>query len=879
VLDSRWSLARAGTRQVVLIGGEPGVGKTRLITELAQDAHRDGATVLFGRCDEEPQIPYQPFLESFRHLVEHLPIDMLRAHTEIAGSALVPLAPDLADRVALPAPSANDGWLPDAARGRTFSAAASLLSSTSERTPVLLVLDDLHWAATPTLLLLRHLVRALTARPVMIAGTYRDTELGRTHPFADTLADLRREPDIDRLALGGIGVDGVRQLFTALRSEQPGALADTLHEETDGNPFLVVEMIRHLADGSDQAQLPAGARELIGRRLSRLSRDTDDVLAAAAIIGPEFELGVLTDVIARDEDRVLNAVEEALRAKLVDEAGATRYRFAHALVRQTLVDELSSTRRVRLHRRVGQAIEHRHGANIDHHLASLAYHFSEAAPGGDLDRAADYTLRAARQAIDQTAYESAIELTERGLATLEEASDTPDQARRSELLLVQSMAHERMGVDERLACEAARLAAVAARDAGSAHHLADAVWSYCRFVRVGWRGDDAAELAEEALRLLAPDDVIHRARVMAVLALNRGFAGERAAARRLAEGAVALARQVADVDTLANALSATAVAHWGTADVEAMRAATEEVFSLGIGPERPYLYLFGMRMRATVQLLDCDIAGFDETVATTEAIARQVSYGFFVLQSITWRAMRMLLEGRWEEGERILAELVPMSSDPNGFMAWAGLSFISELERGRAASVVPIFEDALANDESLAVFRIGAALGRLEMGEIEAARVHYEAGTEGGLGHLVDNWMLPLQLSWLAAVVHRLGDRAMAAALWDRLEPYAGQPVVVASGMWVSGAWDRYRGLVASTLDRHDEAVALVEAALGVELLLCARPQAARSELALAQVLLTRNAPGDGELAVAALDRCITAARALDMRLLVNQATELRSAL
>jgi hypothetical protein len=213
-------------------------------------------------------------------------------------------------------------------------------------------------------------------------------------------------------------------------------------------------------------------------------------------------------------------------------------------------------------------------------------------------------------------------------------------------------------------------------------------------------------------------------------------------------------------------------------------------------------------------------------------------------------------------------------------MAWAGLSFISELERGRAARVVPIFEDALSNDESLAVFRIGAALGRLEMGEIEAARVHYAAATEGGLGHLVDNWMLPLQLSWLAAVVHRLGDRSMAAALWDRLEPYAGQPVVVASGMWVSGAWDRYRGLVASTLDRHDEAVALMEAALGVELLLLgARPQAARSELALAQVLVTRNAPGDRELALAALDRCVTAAGALDMRLLVNQATELRSAL
>lgn len=880
LLESRWSLARAGTRQVVLIGGEPGVGKTRLVTELAQHAHRQGATVLFGRCDEEPQIPYQPFLESFRHLVEHLPIDVLRAHTEIAGRALVRLAPDLADRVPLPPAIAGESWVGgDDARALAFSAGASLLSATSERTPVLLVVDDLHWAATPTLLLLRHLVRALTARPVMIVGTYRDTELGRTHPFADTLADLRREPDIDRLALSGLDVDGVRQLFTAMRSEQPGQLADTLHEETDGNPFLVVEMIRHLAEGSDPAQLPAGARELIGRRLSRLSHDTDDVLAAAAVIGPEFELGVLIDVVARDEDSVLNAVEEAMRAKLVDECGATRYRFAHALLRQTLLDELSSTRRVRLHRRVGEAIEHRHVGNVDDHLASLAYHFSEAAPGGDLDRAAAYTLRAAVQALDRTAYESAIALTERGLATLEEASDEPDQVRRSELLLVQSMAHERMGVDERLACEAARLAAEAARDAGSARHLADAVWSYCRFVRVGWRGDDAAELAEEALRLLSADDVIHRARVMAVLAINRGFAGERAAARHLADGAVALARKVGDVDTLANALNATAVAHWGTADVEAMRAATEDVFSLGIGPERPYLYLFGMRMRATVQLLDADLAGFDETVATTETVARQVSYGFFVMQSITWRAMRMLLEGRWKEGERILAELIPMSSDPNAFNAWAGLSFISELERGRAARVVPLFEDALANDESLAVFRIGAALGRLDMDDIDGARAHYAAATEDGLGSVVDNWMLPAQLSWLCNVVHRFDDRPMAAALWERLEPYAGRPVVVASGMWVNGAWDRYRGLVASTLGRHDDAVALVQAALEVEGQLGARPHGARSELALAQVLQTRDAPGDRELARAAIIRCLSTAGDLDMRQLVSQASEMLDSL
>jgi tetratricopeptide (TPR) repeat protein len=436
-----------------------------------------------------------------------------------------------------------------------------------------------------------------------------------------------------------------------------------------------------------------------------------------------------------------------------------------------------------------------------------------------------------------------------------------------------------MGVDERLARDAAKHAAEAARDAGSAHQLADAVWAYCRFVRVGWRGDEAAELAEEALRLLGEDDVIQRARVTAVLAMTRGFAGERAESQRLADHALALARRAGDDDTLANALISKAVSRWGTADVETMRAASDELFTLGIGPERPYLYLFGMRMRATVQLLDVDLTAFDETVATTEGVARQVSYGFFVLQSISWRAMRMLLEGRWKEAEQVIAELVPMSTDPNGFLAWAGLSFIGQLERGRAQTVVPLFEQALAKDESLGVFRMGAALGRLDMGDVDGARQHYDEATRTGVTGLVDNWMLPVQLSWLAHVTHHFEDQAMAADVWKKLEPFAGLPVIVASGMYVSGAWDRYRGLVASTLGRHDEAVALVQAAIEVEARLRARPQGARSELALGQVLLARSAPGDHDAARVAFDRCRTHAETLGMRLLTERAGALAATL
>lgn len=273
------------------------------------------------------------------------------------------------------------------------------------------------------------------------------------------------------------------------------------------------------------------------------------------------------------------------------------------------------------------------------------------------------------------------------------------------------------------------------------------------------------------------------------------------------------------------------------------------------------------------------MAGFDATVDEAEKVARRVSYGFFVIQAITWRAMRALLRGRWDEAIKSVSELAPMMSDPNGFMVFAALSFILELERGQTATVVPLLEAALENDPGIASFRAGAAFGRLEMGDLVAARAHLDVVLTDGLDGVIDNWMTAMQLAWLSQVAHGLADADLAAQLEPRVAPYAGRLVVIGSGMHVLGAFDRYRALLDSTLGRHDDAVESARAGIALETEIDAPPHIARSRLALAQVLVARGAQGDADEARAQLEQCQADAEALGMALLAEQAGTLRALL
>ena len=430
-LLAAWQIALAGGVRTVLIAGEPGVGKTRLAGEWSQRAYAQGACVLYGRCDEDLGAPYQPFAEALRALVPCMGAGGLRGLRGV--EALLPLVPGLTDVLPdLTAPARAD---PDTERYALFDAVVALLDIASAGAPIVLILDDLHWAAKPTLLLLRHLLRFGDQARVQIVGTYRSTDLDRSHPLAAMLADLHRDGTANRLSLSGLDEDDVTA-YVAEAGYDDEELAHALASVTGGNPFFLIEALRHVDESGgvwDQSTLPQGVREAVSRRLSRLPIETNKALAAAAVVGSRFAVELVESVVGSD---LVDAFDEASKAGIVIEEAGGHYRFNHALVRQSLLAELPSVRRMRLHQRIATTLETRPGSD-DELLAELAYHYFECAWAGNAAKAVEYCRRAADQAMTRLAYEGAADLYDRALHALEEIDEElPDRGDQVAELLV-----------------------------------------------------------------------------------------------------------------------------------------------------------------------------------------------------------------------------------------------------------------------------------------------------------------------------------------------------------------------------------------------------------------------------------------------------------
>ncbi|WP_231995956.1 BTAD domain-containing putative transcriptional regulator [Mycobacterium sp. 852002-51163_SCH5372311] len=421
-LLSAWQAALAGGVRTVLIAGEPGVGKTRLAGEWSQRAYEQGAVVLYGRCDEDLGAPYQPFAEALRSLVPCMGASRLRGLRGV--EALLPLVPGLPDVVPdLATPARAD---PDTERYALFDAVVALLDIASTGAPIVLILDDLHWAAKPTLLLLRHLLRFGDRARVQIVGTYRSTDLDRSHPLAAMLADLHRDGTAYRLNLSGLDQDDVTT-YVAEAGYDDEELAHALASVTGGNPFFLIEALRHVDESGgvwDQSTLPQGVREAVSRRLSRLPAETNKALAAAAVVGSRFAVDLVEHVVGND---LIDAFDEACQAGIVIEEAGGHYRFNHAIVRQSLLAELASVRRMRLHQRIAATLETQPGAD-DELLAELAHHYFECAWAGNAAKAVFYCRRAADQAMARLAYEGAADLYDHALHALEELDEElPDR--------------------------------------------------------------------------------------------------------------------------------------------------------------------------------------------------------------------------------------------------------------------------------------------------------------------------------------------------------------------------------------------------------------------------------------------------------------------
>jgi DNA-binding winged helix-turn-helix (wHTH) protein/tetratricopeptide (TPR) repeat protein len=433
-MDDAWQRAKSGQQQLLLIAGEPGIGKTRLALEFARRRAAEGSTVLVGSSDEEHLVPYQPFVESLTWYVHRSSEADLRAHmAAIGGAELSAIVPELRTHIPdLPVPATVD---PEGQRYRLFEAVAMLLAVASQSAPMLLVFDDLHWADKPTLLLLRHLIRSARGGSFCIVATYRESEVGRTHALADILVGLRREARVTRLVLRGLDLANVTALADSIVGPDASCqLAAALIESTDGNPFFATEMLLHLKETGATARVTGsatdlefagfseGIKEVIGRRLSRLSDACNRVLGVAAVIGRQCDAALLEAVADLPESELLDALEEAMRAQLIRESRemSGRFEFVHALIRATLHGELSSPRRAKWHQSVAEAIERRaQTMAAPPPLAELAYHYSQAAAAGAADKALEYAVRAGDRAAEGLAHEEAARLFDTALQSLE----------------------------------------------------------------------------------------------------------------------------------------------------------------------------------------------------------------------------------------------------------------------------------------------------------------------------------------------------------------------------------------------------------------------------------------------------------------------------
>jgi len=881
--------ALSGRGRLMMVVGEPGIGKTRTADEFSTYARLRKAQVLWGRCYEGEGAPaYWPWVQSIRSYVHDRDPRLLLSELGSAASDIAQIVSEVRERLpGLPAPAP---MAPEEARFRLFDGITTFLRNASRSEPLVLVLDDLHWADKSSLLLLQFLARELRGARLLVIGTYRDMELGRQHPLAQTLAELAREQLSERVVLRGLSEHDVGRFIEITAGlKPPKALVATVYAETEGNPFFVNEVVRLLvADGRLQhpekvrswsVDIPQGVREVVTRRLDRLSAECNRVLATAAVIGREFSLELLARLVDLPSDKLLEVLEEAAAARVIAEVPRTVgvYAFAHALIRETLYGELTTTRRVRLHRQIGEALEALYGANPEPHLAELSYHFFEAAQGGDVDRAIAYAVRAGDRARSLMAHEQAAHHYEMGLQALE-LHERRDSGR-CRMLLMLSDSLWCAGEYDRaktVALEAAELA----RRLGLAEELARAA------LAVGGRlltfaalqpDEVLIRLVDEALAALGADDGTLRANLLSRVVEEITFAAPYERRAQLCDEAIAMARRLGDPTVLAHALRS---AHWGLWVPENTRerlAMADEVIALGRHTSDRVLQLEGffLRMSDLVELGDVEIA--------------QAAYGSF----------RQLTEEvrihyyRW--GVEILGVMLAFTSGRLGeieAMAQQALQLGQETQNTNAALVFGIHMSLLLRNlgrqNELEAFIAALDLYPLIAPNLRAVRamLYLETDRLGEARSELDQLMtqvgeLQHNLAWLFTIAYlseiaaRLGAVEHARTLYPVLEPFADLNVTVGPVVPLGSA-ARYLALLAATLGRRGDAVRSFEAALSLNGRMGMKHALAATQIDYAELLLARAADGDQAKALEHLNRALDTGQALGIKPMVERSLALK---
>ncbi|MEY2404804.1 MAG: hypothetical protein QOD38_2355, partial [Acidimicrobiaceae bacterium] len=870
-----WKSSTEGQRQIVLLSGEPGMGKTRLATEIAHRAHGEGAVVLFGRADEDVDTPYRPIVEVLRHLVEHAPVDLLDAHVTQCGAVLARLVPEIARRTTV----STSSFVDESDRSVLFDAVVDLLARASAASPVVLVLDDLHWADHPSLLFLRHLAKASTSMAVTVMGTYRDTDLVRTHPLSLVLADLRREPNVYRIALDGLDLDEIGQLMTLAAGDDVGERADELAAaiaaETGGNPFFVSEVLVHLVesggiyrgsdgkwttDAADIADLgvPEGVREVVGRRLSALSDEANEALAIASILGFEFDAVVVAGMLGRPIDDVVEALEVPVRRGLLAEAQAVdRYRFPHALVRQTLYEELSMSRRIRLHASAVDVLETTGKGALEERAHHAVLSAAVAAP----ERAVALASEAAHAAMDRLAYEQAATWFRRALEA-EEIIEPPDPARRADLLIGLVLARNEAG-DAADARADAVTAANLARRAGDTSLLARAAVSYGGQYGAWLAYDDTVglALATEALAVVDPADAGLRAQLYLAQAGWLRIAADGAQREGAVHESAALAAGVDDSGLRFRVLSELMELARDNFDPAEHLSLAQDLEALV--HQTPSTRSVAMYTRMFHAGRDGDLTSLAELVRGMAELADETGHSLPRWIARTTAAMLRILRGQLQEADVLVtsaAEDGAVLGITAGLIAYGQRARIHEL-RGEWDEYADLWR---RNDETFKAFMSAIPM--------EAVMAHAQGDTASAT-RLAGAWFddVPRHPALGRLVSLHFASRfapvlsaATAEQAYRQLEPWPDTWMFSGpEAIWGSSALAL--GRYALSMEHIDDAIAHLEVALASHERAGEVPVRAIIELELAAALVRRNAPGDGERVLPLAGSALATADAVGM--------------
>ncbi|MGI9556332.1 MAG: ATP-binding protein, partial [Solirubrobacterales bacterium] len=774
-LAGAWADAQRGANRLALVAGQPGAGKTRLVSEAAAEIDLAGGSVLYGAADESEAAPYGPFVAALADAVPH----------EDGPS---PTFNDIA-RGAEPGREKLAGAGLGAEPSALFSAAVGELEHRCRLSPTALIIEDLHHCTPFSLQLLNHLARSPDVSRLLIIGSYRPTDLDPETPQAGLVGELRRQTWATHLELGPLDVRALRGLAASLGVDQSilDHAAELAAEETAGLPLYASELLRGIAaDGriESAADIPPSLQVLIETRIRALGSAVHDHLSAAAVAGTSFDAKVVAAAAEIDPSELHEALHRAERAGvLAPSSSASQHAFGHALTRRCLFEALSRSRRGQLHGRLALAMEREaaNGASIE--PGEIARHWEQAEPA-DSSRAAEWAGNAGKHALERRDPTAAVSWYERALE-LEDGGPEDDAARRCDLLLGLGAALRLQGSApfREVLLEAAHLAL----DLDDSTRLASAVLTNNRGFISSVGDFDRERLALLELTIDRVDDETLRPLLLAQLALELVFAPEGERRHALAEEALRLARKADDPALLARVLNRHQLARWEPGNARERIRIADECVKVGARLDGPLDLFHGLHWRAVAQLEACEIEGAHRSINEEVRIAARLGDPTADWLSACSLALRQVVLGKLEEAETLAeraSALGQASGQPDALPFYASQIASIRWQQGRLGELAPLMDAAVEHHPGLPGFRALLALARAAEGNADGAREVIEVDSADGFEKL------PRDPIWLVSAVNyahaaaEVDDSRAAESLSEQLQPLLGRVATSSVGFW-----------------------------------------------------------------------------------------------